>query len=92
MTLSNFSSLGQELEAILIDIGNLLVVVNATANFIVYYESDAEFSREIRALFPFFFPSSSHISLERSKENGCEDNALENQQTIALTHTVPIFL
>ncbi|KHJ98841.1 hypothetical protein OESDEN_01172 [Oesophagostomum dentatum] len=42
--------LGPATDAILIDVGNLLVVVNATANFFVYWASSHEYKTAVRGL------------------------------------------
>ncbi|VDP44445.1 unnamed protein product [Heligmosomoides polygyrus] len=42
--------LGSEADQILLDVGNFLVVVNATANFFVYWASSAEYKAAIRGL------------------------------------------
>ncbi|KAK5968366.1 hypothetical protein GCK32_014278 [Trichostrongylus colubriformis] len=42
--------LGPALDAILIDVGNFLVVVNATANFFVYWGSSLEYKTAVRGL------------------------------------------
>ncbi|VDO52419.1 unnamed protein product [Haemonchus placei] len=42
--------LGPAADAILIDVGNFLVVVNATANFFVYWASSVEYKTAVRGL------------------------------------------
>uniref|UniRef100_A0A1I7XRC9 G_PROTEIN_RECEP_F1_2 domain-containing protein n=1 Tax=Heterorhabditis bacteriophora TaxID=37862 RepID=A0A1I7XRC9_HETBA len=43
--------LGPSADAILIDVGNVLVVINATANFFVYYCSSKEYKSAVRLRF-----------------------------------------
>lgn len=45
-----FSEIDDFIIDILVDVGNLLVVFNATANFIIYYCSDPDFRNEIPRL------------------------------------------
>ncbi|VDL83653.1 unnamed protein product [Nippostrongylus brasiliensis] len=42
--------LGMEADQILLDVGNFLVVVNATANFFVYWASSTEYKTAVRGL------------------------------------------
>lgn len=49
-----FRSFGEATEAILVDVGNFMVVVNATANFFIYWFTSPEYRDSVKSLFRRF--------------------------------------
>ncbi|KAL6739647.1 hypothetical protein Aduo_013078 [Ancylostoma duodenale] len=61
--------LGPAADAILIDVGNLLVVVNATANFFVYWASSLEYKTAVRGLVRKYITRRKAIDLISTRTN-----------------------
>ncbi|EYB93449.1 hypothetical protein Y032_0182g898 [Ancylostoma ceylanicum] len=61
--------LGPAADAILIDVGNLLVVVNATANFFVYWASSLEYKAAVRGLVRKYITRRKAIDLISTRTN-----------------------
>ncbi|KAJ1372385.1 Serpentine type 7TM GPCR chemoreceptor Srsx [Parelaphostrongylus tenuis] len=61
--------LGDAASAILIDVGNFLVVVNATANFFVYWGSSREYKTAVRRLVRKYTTKRKAVTLVNASQN-----------------------